>query len=168
MAEEKAEAALDQALDGMELRLASESVRRQLCDLWNASDAPLRTRLEDSMQSRASRRHESVVDQLSRRKAADIQRAQEIFAAFRTNLRDSLAVLERAEEVAAAALFPDDQQRQRRRDIQAMERRLEELDDEEAREVAAISDRYAEVKPHTTAAAVVFALTRSDAEGWAT
>ena len=78
------------------------------------------------------------------------------------------AVLERAEEVAAAALFPDDQQRQRRRDIQAMERRLDELDDEEAREVAAISDRYAEVKPHTTAAAVVFALTRSDAEGWAT
>lgn len=53
MAEEKAETALDQALDGMELRLASESVRRQLCDLWNASDAPLRTRLEESMKSRA-------------------------------------------------------------------------------------------------------------------
>ena len=167
MAEEKAETALDQALDGMQLSVASESVRRQLCDLWNVPDAPLRARLEESMQSRASRRHESVVDQLSRRKAADIQRAQEIFAAFRTNLHDSLAVLERAEEVAAAALFPDDQQRQRRRDIQAMERRLDELGDEEAREVAAISDRYAEVKPHTTAAAVVFALTRSDAEGWA-
>lgn len=167
MAEEKAETALDQALDGMQLSVAGESVRRQLCDLWNVPDAPLRTRLEESMRSRASRRHESVVDQLTRRKAADIQRAQEIFAAFRTNLRDSLAVLERAEEVAAAALFPDDQQRQRRRDIQAMERRLDELGDEEAREVAAISDRYAEVKPHTTAAAVVFALTRSDAEGWA-
>ena len=64
-------------------------------------------------------------------------------------------------------LFPDDQQRQRRRDIDAMERRLDELDDEEAREIAAITERYADVKPHTTAAAVVFALTRADAEGWA-
>ena len=41
-----------------------------------------------------------------------------------------------------------------------MTRRLDELDDEEAREIAAITDRYADVKPHTTAAAVVFALTR--------
>ncbi len=36
--------------------------------------------------------------------------------------------------------------------------RLDELDDEEAREIDAITERYAEVKPHTTAAAVVFAL----------
>ena len=63
-------------------------------------------------------------------------------------------------------LFPDDQQRQRRRDIQGMERRLDELDDEEAREISAITERYADVKPHTTAAAIVFALTREDAEGW--
>ena len=46
-----------------------------------------------------------------------------------------------------------------------MERRLNELDDEEVREVAAIADRYADVKPHTTAAAVVFALTPEDAKG---
>jgi cytochrome c553 len=64
-------------------------------------------------------------------------------------------------------LFSDpDQQRQWRRDVEAMTRRLEELDDEEAREIAAITDRYADVKPHTAAAAVVFALTRADAEGW--
>jgi hypothetical protein len=43
---------------------------------------------------------------------------------------------------------------------------LDEIDDEEAREIAAINDRYADVKPHTTAAAVVFALTRADADGW--
>lgn len=63
-------------------------------------------------------------------------------------------------------LLPDDQERQRRRDMHAMEQRLDELDDEEAREVAAITDRYADVQPHTTAAAVVFALTGADAEGW--
>ena len=32
--------------------------------------------------------------------------------------------------------------------------------------VDAVTDRYADVKPHTTAAAVVFALTRADADGW--
>ena len=64
-------------------------------------------------------------------------------------------------------MFADpDQQRQWTRDMDAMSRRLDELDDEEAREIAAITDRYEDVKPHTTAAAVVFALTSSDAEGW--
>ena len=82
------------------------------------------------------------------------------------NLRDSLDTLQRAEEEAAGQLFADDQQRQRRRDIEAMQRRLDELDDEEAREIAGITERYADVKPHTTAAAVVFALTRDDADGW--
>ena len=166
MAEEKAEAALDQALDGAQLDLANDAVRSQLCGLWNVSDAPLRARLEDSMQARALRHHELVMEQLARRQAEDTQRAHEIFAAFRKNLRDSLDHLQRAEEEAAAMLFPDDQQHQRRRDLQGMERRLDELDDEEVREIAAITERYADVKPHTTAAAIVFALTREDTERW--
>lgn len=168
MAEEKAEAALDKALDRERLSFADERVRGQLCDLWNVPDAPLRLRLEDSMQARAGRRHELVIEQLAKRRAADIQRAQEIFAAFRTNLRESLAQLRKEEYEAQGQLFTDlDQQRQWRRDIDAMSRRLEELDGEEAREIGAITDRYADVKPHTTAAAVVFALTRMDADGWA-
>jgi len=166
MAEEKAESALDLALDGA-LVLADEAGRAQLCELWNVKDAPLKARLEESMQARASRRHEQVMEQLAKREATDTQRARDIYAAFRTNLHDSLKALKQAEVDAAAQLLPDDQQRQRRRDMDAMERRLDELDDEEAREVAAISDRYADVKPHTTAAAVVFALTRADADGWA-
>ena len=167
MAEEKAEAALDKALDREGLRVADIRVRDQLCDLWNVPDAPLRLRLEESMQSRAGRRHELVMEQLTKRQDADVQRAKEIFAAFRANLRDSLTRLRAEEEEAQGLLFADpDQQRQWRRDIDAMKSRLDELDDEEAREIAAISDRYADVKPHTTAAAVVFALTRADADGW--
>jgi superfamily II DNA or RNA helicase len=167
MAEEKAEAALDKALDRERLSFANESVRDQLCDLWNAPNAPIRLRLEESMQARAGRRHELVVEQLAKRQAADTQRAEEIFAAFRTNLRESLARLRAEEDEAQGQLFSDpDQQRQWRRDIDAMTRRLDELDDEERREIAAITDRYVDVKPHTTAAAVVFALTRSDADGW--
>ncbi|MGW9565165.1 DISARM system SNF2-like helicase DrmD [Prescottella equi] len=166
MAEEKAETALDAALDVEDLRLADDRVRDQLCDMWNAPDAPLRARLEESMQARAARRHDLVMEQLAKRQAADVQRAREIFADFRANLHDSLKALATEEEQAQMALWSDDQQRQRRRDIEAMRRRLDELDDEESREVAAITDRYADVKPHTTAAAVVFALTRTDAEGW--
>ena len=167
MAEEKAEAALEKALDRERLTVADESVRAQLCDTWNVPDAPLRLRLEESMRARAGRRHELVIEQLTRRQSADIQRAREIFAAFRTNLGDSLSLLKAEESEAQGQLFTDpDQQRQWRRDMEAMSRRLDELDDEEAREVMAITDRYADVKPHTTAAAVVFALTRADADGW--
>lgn len=168
MAEEKAEVALDKALDRENLSLADERVRDQLCDQWNVPDAPLRLRLEESMQARAGKRHELVIEQLARRQAADIQRAKEIFTAFRANLADSLARLKAEEDEARGQLFSDpDQQRQWRRDMDAMTRRLDELDDEEEREIAAITDRYVDVKPHTTAAAVVFALTRSDADGWA-
>ncbi|MBV6728573.1 DISARM system SNF2-like helicase DrmD [Nocardioides daeguensis] len=167
MAEEKAEAALDKALDRERLTVADERVRDQLCDVWNVPDAPLRLRLEESMQARAGRRHELVIEQLAKRQAADVQRAREIFTAFRANLRDSLARLKAEEDEAQGQLFADpDQMRQWRRDIDAMSRRLDELDDEEAREIDAITARYADVKPHTTAAAVVFALTRADADGW--
>ena len=166
MAEEKAEAALDQALDGADLQLAPDRVRDQVCDLWNAPEAPVRARLEESMRTRADKRHEQVVEQLRRREEADTQRAREIFAAFRVNLRESLARLKQAEEEQAAMLLPDDQQAQRRRDINAMTRRLDALDEEEAREIAEIAERYTDVKPHTTAAAIVFAITAADARGW--
>jgi superfamily II DNA or RNA helicase len=168
MAEEKAEAALDKALDREGLTVADDRVRRQLCDLWNVPDAPVRVRLEESIQARAGRRHEQVIEQLARRQASDIQRAKEIFAAFRANLRDSLARLKNEEAEAQGQLFADpDQQRQWRRDIEAMNHRLDELDDEETREIDTIMDRYADVRPHTSAAAVVFALNRADAAGWA-
>lgn len=105
------------------------------------------------------------MEQLTKRQHADTQRAHDIFAAFRSNLRDSLAQLHSKQAESEAMLWADDQQKQWRRDIEAMQRRLDDLDDEEAREIAAISERYAEVKPHTTAAAVVFALTPEDAAG---
>ena len=145
--------------------LASRPVRDELCEIWNAADAP-RARLEESMHARADRRHAQVLEQLDKRRAADIQRARDIFSAFRTNLRESLNLL-RSKEAEAEAMLWADEQKQWRRDIDSMERRLDELDDEEAREIAAIADRYADVKP-TTAAAVVFALLlRTRKEGFA-
>jgi hypothetical protein len=164
MAEEKAEAALDHALDSGRLKPADKDLRKELSEMWNAAGAPLRARLLESMDARAARRHELVVEQLTKRRRAYVQRAHDIFAAFRANLRDSLAVLRTKEAENEAMLWADDQQMQWRRDKEAMQHRLDDLDEEEAREVAAIEERYAEVKPHTTAAAIVFALTPEDAK----
>ncbi len=47
-----------------------------------------------------------------------------------------------------------------------MERRLQSLDEEESRELAGIRDRYADVRPFVSAAAVVFAITPEDAREW--
>lgn len=163
IAEERAEELLDQALDGERLVLGDAVIRGIMSSEWNANDSALRARLLESMTRRAESRHQRVSDQLVRRQKADVNRAREIFAAFRRNLHESLDVLTKAEQEAEMMLLPDEQQRQRRRDIEAMRRRLDELGDEEAREVAAITDRYSEVKPHTTAAAIVFALTPADA-----
>lgn len=163
MAEERAEERLDQALDAADLRPADPAVRQGLARAWNAEESPLRERLLESMTTRASARHKRVSDQLGRREETDVRRAQEIYAAFTRNLTDSLDQLSAAELEAELVLFPDDQQRQRRRDIQAMRERLESLAEEEHREVMAIRDRYQDVKPHTSAAAVVFALTEADA-----
>jgi len=165
MAEERAEAALEQALDG-DLVLAAPTVRNRLSEMWNTPDSAVRARLEESMHDRAAKRQAAVSKQLEQRASDDTRRAREIYAAFRVNLKESLDVLRRAEEEEAAKLFSDDQQQQRRRDIDAMVRRLDDLGDEEARELESIAARYAEVKPHTTAAAVVFALTPTDAAEW--
>ena len=159
MAEAKVEQVLDQTLDAQDLVLAGEDVRRRLADLWNADGAPLRTRLLTAMEQKARSHQEQVIDTLHKRRDTDIARAREIFAAFRVNLQESRDRLDREIRSEEEKLFPDDQQRQRRHDLASMIDRLNSLDDEERREIAAISARYAEIKPHVTAAAVVFALT---------
>jgi SNF2 family DNA or RNA helicase len=163
MAEAKVEQVLDQALDAQDLVLAGEEVRRRLADQWNADGAPLRTRLLTAMEQKARSHQERVIDTLYKRRDSDIARAREIFAAFRVNLQESRDRLDREIRSEEEKLFPDDQQRQRQHDLAGMIDRLASLDEEERREIDAISARYADIKPHVTAAAVVFALTPEDA-----
>ncbi len=164
MAEAKVEEVLDQALDAEHLDLADESVRAALTQLWNADDSRLRTRLLTAVARRAESHQERVTEALRDRRESDIARAREIFAAFRLNLDESRDRLAREIQAQEELLFTDDQQAQRRRDLRAMEDRLASLHEEEQREIAAIGERYADVKPHVSAAAVVFALTPADAE----
>ena len=164
MAEGKVDVVLDRALDATDLALATEPIRAGLAQEWSAEGSHLRERLEQAMRARAALKQERVGAQLDARRDGDIERARQIFAAFRANLTDSLARLQAAEDEQLMMLpLPDDQQRQRQRDIRAMQERLLTLRDEEEREVAGIRDRYADVQPYVSAAAVVFALTPADA-----
>ena len=163
LAEEKVNDVLDRVLDAPDLRLASQRIRKQLAEQWNADGSRMRARLEQAMRRRAERRQTDVTERLEQRRDADVQRAHQIFDAFRANLTDSLRRLKDAEEEQRWSLLPDDQQRQRATDIRNMEERLLTLSDEERREVAGIKERYADVQPFVSAAAVVFALTPRDA-----
>ena len=163
MAEAKVEELLDRALDAQDLALAPERVRAGLASTWNAAGSPLRHRLLAAMSRMAGIRQEKVTAALHARRDADITRAREIFGAFRVNLRESQERLAAEIRGQEEMLFTDEQQAQRRRDLRAMEDRLANLDGEEQREIAAIGERYADIKPHVSAAAVVFALTPQDA-----
>ena len=164
MSEAKAEEVLDTALDAQDLVLAGVDVRRELTDLWNGNGQSLRRRLLTAMEHKARTRQEKVIDALHKRRDTDTARAREIFSAFRINLQESHERLDREIRSEEEKLFPDDQQRQRRRDLASMTDRLDSLDEEEQREIAAIGARYAGIRPHVTAAAVVFALTPDDAK----
>ncbi|MDO5696759.1 MAG: DISARM system SNF2-like helicase DrmD [Dermatophilus congolensis] len=167
MAEGKVADLLDRALDAENLALASATVRAHLARAWNAEGPELRSRLQTAMTRRATTRQEAVSDALHERLNGDEERARAIYTAFRANLTDSLARLRAAEEETESMLpLPDDQRRQRQRDIRAMENRLDALHDEEQREVAGIRERYADVTPYVSAAALVFALTADDVAAW--
>ncbi|MGV1007205.1 MAG: DISARM system SNF2-like helicase DrmD [Dermatophilaceae bacterium] len=167
MAEEKVTDLLDRALDAGELTIVPEPVRQHLVAAWNADGSPLRQRLQTAMGRRAQSRQAAVAQNLQHRRDGDAERATQIFAAFRQNLRDSLARLQQDEDSRLDMLpLPDDQRRQRQRDIRAMQERLDSLDDEQARELAGIRERYADVQPHVSAAAIVFAVTPQDAALW--
>jgi superfamily II DNA or RNA helicase len=163
MAEVKVEELLDKTLDAADLALAREPVRELLAQTWNAAESPLRTRLLAAMSRKAETRQERVTSALQARRESDIRRVREIFAAFRLNLHESRERLAAEIQNQDEMLFTDEQHAQRRRDLRAMEDRLANLDGEEQREIAAIGERYADIKPHVSAAAVVFALTPEDA-----
>ncbi|RWU85192.1 DNA helicase [Janibacter hoylei PVAS-1] len=166
MAEAKVEELLDTALDSPGLQLASHDVRAGLADEWNGSTSTtsrMRTRLEEAVRQRATQKQSAVTGDLAARAEADEERARGIYAAFRGVLEESVAELSEQIEAQSTMLFADDQQRQRQRDLVKMQARAAELDDEERRELAAIRERYEDVRQFVSTAGVVFALTPEDA-----
>ena len=117
------------------------AVRAALAQEWNADGSRLRTRLLTAMTRKAASRQEKVAEALDARRTADVARAREIFGAFRANLRESRERLAAQIRTQEEMLFTDDQQKQRRRDLDAMRNRLESLDEEEQRDRTPTRDR---------------------------
>ncbi|WP_136313031.1 DISARM system SNF2-like helicase DrmD [Actinomyces procaprae] len=168
VAEEKLNAVLDRMLDPGELRAASAAVREHLARAWRADGAHLRTRIEEERGRRARRLQHAVDDQLRERQRADAERVHGIYAAFRTNLTESLERMHAAEQANQdmLAAWLDDQRRQRERDMHAMAERLAALDDEERREADAVARRYEDVQPFIASVGLVFAVSEQDADQW--
>ncbi|WP_440101392.1 DISARM system SNF2-like helicase DrmD [Glutamicibacter mishrai] len=166
LAEAKADALLEQTLDSTHLSLADEHIRTRLAQEWNGDNGRLRSRLETEMRNRALKHQESVTADLEKRRDADTERAKQIFANFRRNLQDSLRERRENQQELEGMLFDLDpkQAEQYRLDIRSMENRLANLAEEEKREIAAIAERYTDIRPFVSAAAVVFALTEEDAK----
>ena len=169
LAEEKVHDLLDRVLDGDDLQAAGAGVREHLARAWMQEGTRMRERLTAEMGKRAERQADRVRDQLESRCKDDAERARGIFAAFRRNLQDSLRAIRQSEDDRQDALFTlvtDEQRRQRARDIRAMEERLDALDEEEAREVADIQERYRDIRPYVSQVALVFAVSGKDAAQW--
>ncbi|NVM96187.1 DISARM system SNF2-like helicase DrmD [Arthrobacter wenxiniae] len=166
LAESKADALLEKTLDTTDLTVADERIRTRLAQEWNADGGRLRSRLETEMRNRAVKHQESVTADLEKRRDADTDRARQIFANFRRNLQDSLRDRRENQQELEGMLFDLDprQAEQYRLDIRSMENRLANLAEEEEREIAAITERYTDIRPFVSAAAVVFALTEQDAK----
>jgi superfamily II DNA or RNA helicase len=163
LAEAKAQALIDRALDDPDLGAVDESVRVTLADAWNAADSALRARLTAEVQRRAARRRLDVADALNRRRDDDIERARAIFAAFRVNLAETLQGLESQQAEQEMMLWSDESAAQRRRDIRQMHERLDSLADEEQQEIDGLRERYTDVRAFISTAALVFAVTERDA-----
>lgn len=170
MAGDKAQDLLSTALDASrQLKIASPAVLHHLSEAWMANNSRLRTRLEDAVNRQAETLQQKSAEKLNERRDADLTRAKSIFEQFRVNLRDSLKQLHDQDEEQSQMmfdLFSDEEKRQRQRDIRKMEDRLDSLDEEERRELDMIRTRYQDVKPYTSIAALVFAVSEQDARMW--
>ncbi|MFE3173866.1 DISARM system SNF2-like helicase DrmD [Amycolatopsis sp. NPDC059090] len=161
--ERKAEALLEQALDSGVLQNPPEGVIRQLADAWSDDRADgLRARVARAVEDRVERRRHDVEQQLAERHRADRDRVESIFDRFGHTLAEALRRAKRLADDDQLALF-DDERRQSERDLRQISERIDALGDERERELAAVDARYADVRPRTFHAAVVFALSPEDA-----
>lgn len=90
LAADKAHEVLERALDGTGLQLAGRQVLDRLSADWNSADSRIRQRLETEVERRADKTMETVAVSLDERRDSDIERAHQVFTAFRNNLTDSL------------------------------------------------------------------------------
>ena len=118
------------------------------------------------MGRRAETRKAAVEDNLKTREKVDLDRVKGIYGAFRENLRISLDQLNGDDQAQLMFDLFEEERRQRQQDVRNIARRLDSVDDEETRELDAVRERYRDVKPYLSIAALVFAVSPADAKAW--
>ena len=132
--------AVEDALEPDACRLAPQSAKDNLVERWPELE-PL---LAGDVQQRAGERLASLQRTLARRREDETKRIEAVFSQLRVTLQNAL------EGPAAVQLTFDDleepERHQLERDRQAWQSRLDGLDAERARELAAVEQRYSAVR----------------------
>jgi len=131
--------AVEAALDPSACRTAAKPDEAWLAQLWPALEAPLASDIEH----RAAQRVRSLENQLAQRRDDERRRIEGVFAHLRRTLAEALAV-PAAQQLDLLADAEFDEREQFARDRAAWQSRLDGLDEELLREVAATEARYAE------------------------
>jgi superfamily II DNA or RNA helicase len=133
-------ASVEDAMEPQACRLAPESARQDLVQRW----PDLEPQLATDVQQRAKERLDSLERTLSRRREEETRRIEAVFAQLQVTLQSALD----GPGYVQLALddFDEPELQQLERDRQAWRSRLDGLEDEKARELATVGQRYSAVR----------------------
>jgi hypothetical protein len=133
--------AVEAALDPQACRPAPTADEERLVALWPQLEVPL----AGDVEHRASQRVQSLQRQLASRAVDEVRRINGVFSHLRRTLTDALAI-PAAQQLELFADFDAPERAQFAADRAAWQTRLDGLDDELGRELAAAGARYATPK----------------------
>lgn len=164
--EDLSEQLLAGALDGRSLKTPSRRTLQDIAARWDDPEGDLQGRVNEAVRSRGERRWSEILAGLEHREYQDERRIDETFDRFSRTLRVSLSRMREEAEEADQTLFDfPDEERQRRRDVESVQARLEALPREHEAEIRRVRERYQSPKRIELPAAVVFAIAPEDAQG---
>jgi superfamily II DNA or RNA helicase len=149
---------LDKALtEGVE---AAPALRERMVEAWPR----VRDGVVSALEWRKNSRLSSLENKLEQRRAAEQARISSNLTQFATSLRSALAEDQDEDALFSEIDLKDARElRQWRDDRQAWQDRLDRLDDERDRELAAVAARYHRLQDHLFPVAVIFVIPRREA-----
>jgi hypothetical protein len=165
LGKDTSEQILIKALDGEKLKDVDLKIKQKMQKLWEdqKSEKSLKNRIEFAVSERAELRKQEVLSALKVKEDEDLKRVSQIYTRFKEILIKSLEEASKQLEEALGQLF-DEEKQQRAQDVARWSQRLDTLNQEEQRELESVKKRYEAPQHYEFAAALVFALTPSDAK----
>ena len=111
-----------------------------------------------AMEARSRDRLKYLGNTLERRKEMEIQDVRSTFEELRRAIEEELREHRGPVQLE---LWPEEEKRQYRRDLEGLRRRLERIPKEKEREVETVARRYADTRVHTFPACLVFLVPES-------